>query len=118
MASFTGPAAPTTQNMYILPIQFGIEARPKRLRWKWTGLYGGASLLPLLALTQRSAIDEGKTFFGLAGEVNLGVENSLGWVASALSSSSVMLEGHGSAGTLSGEIFKAVGVRAGLRVRL
>ena len=70
----------------------------------------------MLALTQRSAFDEGKTYFGLGGEMALGAESSLKWMG--LSASSLLLEAHSSLGILNSEILKATGIRAGLRVQL
>ncbi len=116
LSSYTGTLQRTTQNLFLVPIQLGIEARPKKLHWKALGLFGSASALPVLALTQRSAFDEGKTYFGLGGEMALGAESSLGWMG--LGTSSLLIEAHSSLGVLNGDILRASGVRAGLRVQL
>ncbi len=116
LSSFTGTFQRTTQNLFLVPIQLGLEARPKKLHWKAIGFFGSASALPVLALTQRSAFDEGKTYFGLGGEMALGAESSLKWMG--LSASSLLLEAHSSLGILNSEILKATGIRAGLRVQL
>lgn len=117
-ASVTGVPQLSKQNLYLLPVQLGIEARPKRLRWKALSLFASASVVPILALTQRSIFDAGRTYFGLSGEVSVGLESTLGWVNPDLSTASLTIEGHGGAGALSGEILRGGGVRGGVRVRL
>jgi hypothetical protein len=112
------------QRMVVLPIQLGLQARPRALRWRDVGLYSGLSVASLLALTQGNALAEGRTFLGFSSELSFGVEAELSafWRNVALPGfsrvSSLALEGHLSGGTLRGELLQASGVRAGLRVAL
>ncbi|MBS1959134.1 MAG: hypothetical protein JST80_06680 [Bdellovibrionales bacterium] len=100
------------QNLYLVPILAGIQFNPEVAHFGRLQAYVGLSVVPTIAMTDRSVFDDGETTLGWMGMGELGANFKV--------SSGLLLDVHGllTRGSLKGNNLAAGGFGAGFGVLL
>jgi hypothetical protein len=111
-ADFGGVPRPAEQNLYLAQARLGVDGTYGLLP-SILSFYADAGLGPVLAVTERTVFDDGRTALGLPIEMGAGLGTDLQWVWGALQGAQLR------AGVIAttGE-FRGTGLRAGLSVPL
>jgi hypothetical protein len=99
----------SSQNLYLLPLNVGLEIRPSSLSYKSFHTYFGVAAVPMIGLTDREAFDDGATLLGIGGQVSVGA------TAKITNGLSLDLGLNAMTGVLGGSRLTEEGVLVGLR---